>query len=68
MKCVLIEVSGGIIDEVKFFADSKEAIDSLCRYARTMDPERQDAAVYSAGAMLANAKEFLDDIADRIDI
>ena len=32
MKCVLIAVSGGIIDEVTFFADSKEAIDRLCRY------------------------------------
>jgi hypothetical protein len=67
MKCVLIEVSGGIIDEVKFFSDYKEAIDSLCHYARTMDPERQDAGVYSARGMLANAKEFLDDIVDRID-
>ena len=68
MKCVLIAVSGGIIDEVTFFADSKEAIDRLCRYARNMDPERQDAGVYSPKGMLANAKEFLDDIDDRIDI
>ena len=32
-----------------------------------MDPEREDAGVYSPKGMLANAKEFLDDIADRID-
>jgi hypothetical protein len=33
-----------------------------------MDPEREDAAVYSPKGMLANAKQFLDDIDDHIDI
>jgi hypothetical protein len=61
MNCVLITTSGGVVKEVKFFGDYKNAIDSLCQFARTMDPEKEDAGIYSPKGLLAKAREFLDD-------
>ena len=61
MNYVLVAVSGGIISEVYFYADILRAIQSLSEYVRAMNPEKDDAGVYSPEGMIANAKDFLDD-------
>jgi len=61
MNYVLVTVSGGIISEVYFYADILRAIQSLSEYVRTMDPDKNDAGVYSPESVIANAKDFLDD-------
>jgi hypothetical protein len=61
MKYVLVTVSGGIIDEVRFFDEQLLAIQQLSDYVRAMNPEDHDAAVYGPGRMIANAKAFLDE-------
>ena len=60
MKYVLVTVSGGIIDEVRFYDEQLMAIQQLSAYVRAMNPEKHDAAVYGPGGMIANAKAFLD--------
>ena len=60
MNYVLVTVSGGIISEVYFYADILRAIQSLSEYVRTMNPEKNDAGVYSPEGVIANAKDFLD--------
>jgi hypothetical protein len=61
MKYVLVTVSGGIIDEVKFYDEQLMAIQQLSAYVWAMNPENHDAAVYGPGGMIANAKAFLDE-------
>jgi len=61
MTYVLINVEGGLIDEVTYFDDEVKAIDALAAYVKNMNPEKQDAAVHGPHGMLANAKDFLDD-------
>ena len=61
MKYVLATVSGGIIDEVKFYDEQLMAIQQLSAYVKAMNPENHDAAVYGPGGMIANAKAFLDE-------
>ena len=61
MKYVLVTVSGGIIDEVKFYNEQLMAVQQLSAYVRAMNPENHDAAVYGPGGMIANAKAFLDE-------
>jgi hypothetical protein len=61
MNYVLVTVSGGIISEVYFYAEVSRAIQSLSEYVSSMDPEKEDAGVYSPEGMIANAKDFLDD-------
>lgn len=61
MNYVLITISGGIIDEVCFYAGISEAIWSLSEYVKTMDSEKNDAGVYSPYGMVANTKDFLND-------
>jgi len=61
MKYVLVTVSGGIIDEVKFYDEQLMAIQQLSAYVKAMNPENHDAAVYGPGGMIANAKAFLDE-------
>ena len=61
MKYVLVTVSGGIIDEVKFYDEQLMAIQQLSAYVKAMNPENHDAAVYGPGGMIANAKDFLDE-------
>jgi hypothetical protein len=61
MKYVLVTVSGGIIDEVKFYDKQLMAIQQLSAYVRAMNPENHDAAVYGPDGMIANAKAFLDE-------
>lgn len=40
----LLTVSGGIIEEVRFFEDTLVAIQALFEYVKGMDVERNDAA------------------------
>jgi len=61
MNYVLVTVSGGIISEVYFYAGLLRAIQSLSDYVRSMNPEKDDAGVYSPEGMIANAKDFLDE-------
>jgi hypothetical protein len=61
MKYVLVTASGGIIDEVAFYDEKVTAIQMLSVFAKAMDLERCDAAVYGPGGMIANAKAFLDE-------
>jgi hypothetical protein len=58
---VLITITKGIIDEVIFFDDPGMAVWALSKYVRNMNPEHDDAAVYGDGALIANAKHFLDE-------
>ena len=61
MSYVLVSVSRGIIEEVKFFTGSEEATMALSDYVKTMDVENCDAALFGENGMLANAKSFLND-------
>lgn len=61
MNYVLITISGGIIDQVKFYQDGKEAYRSIEEFVQTMDPEKEDAGLYSQEGMVVNAKHFLDE-------
>ena len=61
MKLVLVKVSGGIIDGVTFFDTPKMAEKALVSFAKTMDPERDDAAIYDEKGLVANTKDILDE-------
>ena len=61
MKYVLVTVSGGIIDEVRFYDEQLTAIRELSAYVRAMNPEDHDAAVYGPDGMTINAKAFLNE-------
>lgn len=60
MQQVLITVSGGIIDQVKFYNNAATAVHALSGYVKTMEVEEDDAAVYGPDGMIVNAKSFLD--------
>ena len=62
MKYVLITVSKGIIDKVIFYDEQLKAIRKLSNYAKTMNPEHNDATLYDSVGMIANAKDFFDEI------
>jgi hypothetical protein len=61
MKHVLVTVWSGVIDQAIFFNDESKAIQALSEYVKSMDVEKQDAAVFGPDGMTANAKDFLDD-------
>ncbi len=61
MNYVLVTLSGGIIDQVLFFDDEKEAVTALEEYVKAMDVERDDAGVYWPNGLIANAKDYLDE-------
>ena len=61
MKHVLVTVWSGIIDQVIFFDDESKAILALAEYVKSMNVEKEDAAVFGPDGMTANAKDFLDD-------
>jgi len=61
MKYVLVTVWSGIIDQVTFFDDESKAILALAKYVKSMNVEKEDAAVFGPGGMTANAKDFLDE-------
>ena len=58
---VFITISGGLIDQVKFYKEPISAINTLSDFVRAMDPENDDACVYDRNEMIANAKDFLDE-------
>ncbi len=58
---VLITLSGGLIDQVKFYAEPIGAVKTLSDFVQTMDPENEDADVYGKDGLIANAKDFLDE-------
>ncbi len=61
MKYVLVTVCKGIIDEVTFYDDQIMAIHDLSKYVKAMNPDHHDAAVYGPDGMVVNAKAFLDE-------
>lgn len=61
MQKVLIKISGGIIDQVAFYHSATEAIQALSEHVKSMNVERDDAAVFDQNGFLANAKNFLDE-------
>ena len=67
MKYILITISGGIIDQVRFFDDGSMAIHALSDYVKSMNLEKEDAAVYDPDGMIANAKGFLDESDQHVD-
>ena len=61
MRQVLITKSKGIIEQVGFFDDPALAVEALSNYVKNMIPDHDDAAVFDADGLIANAKHFLDD-------
>lgn len=61
MKYVLVTVSRGIIKQAVFFENPQIAIKALSRYVKGMNVEYNDAALYDAHGLVANAKHFLDE-------
>ena len=61
MNYVLITISGGIIAQVVFYDLAIEAVRDLVKYVKTMNPEKDDAAVYGKEGLIVNAKIFLDE-------
>ena len=60
MKQALITISRGIIEQVFFFEDPEMAIQALSDHVKAMNLEHDDAALYNADGLIANAKHFLD--------
>jgi hypothetical protein len=60
-RCVLITLSGGLIDQVDFFDNPFKAKQALVTFVKRMDPENQDAGVYNPEGLITNAKEYLDE-------
>jgi hypothetical protein len=58
---VLITLSGGLIEDVRFISDEKTALRALYNYVRSMDPDDNDAAIFAPNGMVSNAKTVLDD-------
>jgi hypothetical protein len=58
---ILITLTGGVIDQVKFFSDPGPALEALTDFIRTMEIEDQDAAIYTPEGCHANVKDFLDE-------
>ena len=61
MKHVLVTVTGGIIERVTFFDSKSLALRVLAHFVKRMNPEEDDAAVFSRKGLVANAKDFLDE-------
>ena len=55
----LVRVHKGIIDDVRFYFNEKEAVKALDQVVQNMAPEHDDAAVFGPNGMVANAKMFL---------
>ena len=68
MKYALVTVCKGLIDEVTFYDDQIMAIHDLSEYVKKMNPDHQDAAVFGPAGMVVNAKAFLDEIDQYVEI
>ncbi|MBT6340284.1 MAG: hypothetical protein HOJ48_13415 [Desulfobacula sp.] len=58
---VLISISGGLVDQVKFYAEPIAAVSTLSDFVKNMDVENEDAGVYDKDGLISNAKDFLDE-------
>ena len=56
-----VKIGRGIIDEVLFYFEEKEALIAMDSVAKTMNFEHDDAAVFGPDGMVVNAKNFMDD-------
>lgn len=61
MTHVLVTVTGGIIERVTLFESKSLALTVLAHFVKRMNPEEDDAAVFNAQGLVANAKDFLDE-------
>jgi len=61
MRYALATVSSGIIDNISFFNDAFRAVKALANFAKRMNIEKTDAALYGPDGLLANVKNFLDE-------
>ena len=61
MRYAFIKVSGGIIDRVSFYNDPSLAVAALADHVKSMNPDRDDAAVYGPDGLVVNAKVFLNE-------
>jgi hypothetical protein len=61
VRYVLIAISGEVIDQVKFYNDPTIAVKDLTEFVKTMNPEKDDAAIYYLYDLIAYAKDFLDE-------
>ncbi len=61
MKYALITLFGGIIDQVTFYDAPYVAVANLVKYVKSMNPEKNDAAVYGPDGIVANARIFMDE-------
>ena len=67
MSYVLITVTSGIIGEAIFYDDVSMAIQALAEYVKSINYEKDDAAIYGPEGFVANAKVFLDENDQYID-
>lgn len=61
MASVLVTVSRGIIARVTLFETAALAVRALADFVKGMNVQDDDAAVFSAEGLVANAKSFLDE-------
>ena len=61
MTHILVTVTGGIIERVTFFDSKSLALRVMANFVRRMNPEEDDAAVFSPEGLVVNAKDFLDE-------
>ena len=67
MSYVLITVTSGIIGEAIFYDDVSMAIQALAEYVKSINYEKDDAAIFGPEGFVANAKVFLDENDQYID-
>lgn len=60
MKCVLVTVHSGIVSDVEFFDDPAEALKELAMLTKSMNVDKEDAAVFSPSGLVADAKGLFD--------
>ncbi len=58
---ILVTISGGLIDQIKFYKKPIYAVTALTDFVQAMDVENEDAGVYNKNGLIANAKDFLDE-------
>ena len=58
---VLVHVHRGIISDVSFFEDGKEANLALAKTVREMNAQEDDAAVFTESGLYQNSNAFLDE-------
>lgn len=59
MSYTLITVESGYVRDVEYFEDPGQAVLALAEFAKGMNVEKEDAAVYSPNGLIANADQLL---------